>query len=149
MKKSICLLLTMIMIISSFSFTVFADDSIRIVIDGEEKVFDSMPIIVNSRTLVPMRGIFEAFRAVINWDDAEKTVSAKAKGSTITLKIGDANAVVNGKNIVLDCPAQIVNDRTMVPVRFIAETLGCKVDWDNDTRTVIINEGDYDFVRPV
>ena len=148
MKKLVCLFLTMVMIVSSLAFTALADDGIKIVIDGEEKTFDAMPVIVNSRTLVPMRGIFEAFRAVINWDDATKTVSARSNGSSITLKIGDANAVVNGKTIELDCPAQIVSDRTMVPVRFVAETLGCKVEWNGEERKVIINKGDYDFIRP-
>ena len=149
MKKFVCTLLAVLMIMSSFmAVNVFADDGIKIVIDGEEKVFDSMPVIVNSRTLVPMRGIFEEFRAVVDWDDASKTVSARCKGSTVVLKINDTIAEVNGKKIELDAPAQIINSRTMVPVRFIAETLGCKVDWDGNTKTVIISEGDENFVRP-
>ncbi|WP_408626315.1 copper amine oxidase N-terminal domain-containing protein [Anaerosolibacter carboniphilus] len=93
---------------------------------------------MNNRTLVPLRAIFEALGAEIKWDGATETVTG-IKGETIVeLKIGSNVAKLNGKDLNLDVPATIVNKRTLVPARFIAECLGAKVDWESSSRTVII-----------
>jgi len=140
MKKLISIILTVVLAMSMLTFSsVYADDGIKVTIDGKAQTYDVMPVIVDSRTLVPMRGIFEALGAEIAWDDATKTVTGKKGDVTVELQIGNTVAKLNGKDITLDVPATIVSDRTMVPVRFISESLGCSVDWIGDTKTVVIS----------
>jgi len=114
------------------------NNEIKISINGEYKTFDQMPVIVEGRTLVPMRGIFEALGMEVNWDDLSKTAIGKKDGKEIKITIGSTTAYVNGEAKTLDVGAQIINSRTMVPVRFISESLGAKVDWDGDLKTVYI-----------
>ncbi|MBE7047459.1 MAG: hypothetical protein E7396_08645 [Ruminococcaceae bacterium] len=141
MKKCISVMLVVIMMVSVFSInTVFAD-AISVTINQKAQSFDVMPIIENGRTLVPMRGIFEALGAEVVWDDATKTVTGTKDGTKVTLQIGNQTAKVDDKEVSLDVAAKIIEGRTMVPVRFISESLGCKVDWDDVSKTVIINSG--------
>ncbi|MBR5535529.1 MAG: chitobiase/beta-hexosaminidase C-terminal domain-containing protein, partial [Clostridia bacterium] len=87
--------------------------------------YGQKPVIVNDRTLVPLRAIFEAMGAEVVWDDAAKTVKATREDTTISLAIGSDQLYVNGEAVTIDVPAQIINDRTMIPVRAIAESFGC------------------------
>ncbi len=114
------------------------DGTVTVKLDGEKIKFDQTPIIKEGRTLVPMRAIFEAFGADIYWDDATKTVTSNFNGITVTLKIGSNVLKVNDKEITLDVPAEILNGRTIVPVRAISEAFECNVDWDDATKTVLI-----------
>ena len=107
-------------------------------LDGKRIEFDQDPMIVNGRTLAPMRLIFEAMGAEVEWDDQLWRVTAKKGDKTITLDIGKAYAYVNGKKIDIDVPAQIYGGRTLVPARFIAEGLDSDVDWDPEALTVRI-----------
>ena len=138
MKKLISVILSIVMIASIVPLMVFADNSISITIDGKAQIYDVMPVIENGRTLVPMRAIFEALGADIYWNDAKKTVLGKKDDTEVTLQIGNTNAKVNNKDVTLDVAATIIEGRTMVPVRFISEALGCTVNWDDTTKTVII-----------
>ena len=103
-------------------------------------------ILKNDRTMVPVRGIFEAAGAKVNWDAETQTVMiAKSEGEEITfifLQVGSDTAFVNSEATTLDVPAEISNDRTMVPLRFIMEELGAVVTWDPDTKTVSITKGE-------
>lgn len=117
-----------------------ATQGVSVFINGTLLTFKDQPAIIqNDRTLVPLRGIFEALGATLDWNDATRTINAHKGANHITLKIGDKNATVNGKQVTLDVPAQIRNDRTLVPARFSGESLGAKVYWDPQTRIVIIN----------
>lgn len=98
------------------------------------------PELLNSRTLVPLRSIFEAMGAEVEWDGATSTAIAKRDGVEIRIQIG-ANAMYkDGKAIPVDVPAQLLNSRTMVPVRVIAEAFGADVQWNGIGSTVLINE---------
>ena len=124
-----------------------ASDNVTIKLNGEELVLDAPAYIKNDYTMVPVRGIFEkAANATVNWDESTKTVMiAKSAGEEfnfIFLQIGTENAFVNSEQIKLDAPAEIKNERTMVPLRFIMEQLGCDVSWDAETYTVNITSGD-------
>ncbi|MBE7054373.1 MAG: hypothetical protein E7391_08940 [Ruminococcaceae bacterium] len=138
MKKFLSLVLSVMMIISSFSCITFAENEIKITLNGTALTMDQPPIIVEGRTLVPLRAIFEALGATVTWDDATKCATGVLDSKTVSLVINNTQAKVNGTDVTLDVPAQIVNSRTLVPVRFISESLGCKVDWDDATKTVII-----------
>ena len=96
------------------------------------------PIILNDRTLVPVREVFEYLGGKVDWDGNERKVSVSFDDKTITLWIDKADALINDKQEVLDVPAKIINDKTMVPVRFISEKAGLQVSWDAETYTVDI-----------
>lgn len=112
---------------------------ISVIVDGQNVEFpDQKPSIVNDRTLVPVRGVFEKIGATVDWDDATKTVTAKKDDITIFIGIGDNTAAKNGEEVSLDVPPQLIGGRTMVPLRFISEALGCKVEWFGATRSINI-----------
>ena len=115
-----------------------ADGEIRVVIDGKFVRFDQPPVIQDGRTLVPFRAILEAMGAEVYWDDDSQTVSAVLDENIISMTVGSIKAEKNGMGITLDVPPVIMNDRTLVPVRFIAESFGAAVDWDAETQTVVI-----------
>ena len=155
MKKVIAILLSVVMTLSMVGISVLAEGDISVVIDDVAQKYDVMPIIENGRTLVPLRGIFETLKAEVNWDDATKTVTATKGDTKVVLKIGDNLAKVNDKEITLDVSAMIIEGRTLVPVRFVSEALGCSVDWIGDTKTVVIKSTQSvaalksDYHRPV
>ncbi|HHV59519.1 MAG TPA: hypothetical protein GXX49_04370 [Clostridiaceae bacterium] len=111
---------------------------IRIYLDQKELTFDQPPVIVNNRVLVPMRAIFEAFGAAIHWDDSTKSVLAIKDNTAIYLTIGQESATLNKATIKLDVAPQIINGRTMVPLRFIGEALDADVEWKGDEYSVYI-----------
>lgn len=116
-----------------------ADDGILIALNDAFLKLDVMPKIVNSRTMVPLRGIFEEMGAEVSWDSAKRTAIVKAEdGTQICVTIGSKTATVGTQTKKLDAAPMIANSRTLVPVRFIAEALGAQVGWDATTQTVII-----------
>lgn len=104
--------------------------------------YGQKPVIVEGRTLVPLRAIFEAMGAEVSWDDATSTVTATRGDTTVSLTVGSDTLYVNGEVKTLDVPAQIINDRTLVPARAIAESFGCEVNWNDGARRVYIKEAD-------
>jgi len=113
-------------------------DSTDATINGASKTLDSAPVIVDGRTMVPVRFISEAIGAKVDWDADTKTAVIVLDGKTIKLPIDSKTADIDGASVELDVPAQIINDRTMVPIRFISENFGATVNWDGDTRTVTV-----------
>ena len=113
---------------------------IMVTVNKNILVFDQPPVIVNDRTLVPLRAIFEAMGAKVEWDAKTRTVKATRGGDALSLVV-DTNIInKNGAKIEIDVPAQIIGDRTMVPTRAVATALGASVDWNPHTRTVIIDD---------
>ncbi len=123
----------------SATMAVSAFAGLNLNIDGVPLATDVPPVIVDGRTLVPVRAIFEKLGASVNWDANIQTVTAVSGEKTITLKLNDTSAYVNNELKTLDVPAQIVDGRTMVPARFVDESLGCQVLWDANTQTVNVN----------
>lgn len=113
---------------------------IEIYVDGKQVSSDVAPIIKDGRTLVPLRVISENLGANVFWDNKSRTVHIKKDFRDISLKIGQSNANINGKTNYLDVPAQIVKERTMVPLRFIGEALEAKVHWDDVQRRVMVSK---------
>lgn len=103
------------------------------------KKLDVAPFIVNGRTLVPFRAIFEELGYSVDWDDATKTVTASYKGNVIKLTIGGSKALVDGYEVPLDIAPTIVNSNTVVPLRFVAENSGSFVDWNPEDKTISIS----------
>lgn len=120
-------------------------NKITVMVDGAKLETDVEPFIENGRTLVPMRAIFEAIDASVNWDDATKTATALKDTTTVKITKDQQTAYINDAPYTLDAPAQIKDGRFVVPVRFIAESFGCKVDWLDVRRTVVIESPGIKF----
>ncbi|WP_248924941.1 stalk domain-containing protein [Paenibacillus hamazuiensis] len=115
-----------------------ADPPIAVKIDGQLQSYEQPPLILQGSTLVPMRPIFEALGANVIWDDKAKAAIATKYGQKMVIPIGSKTALVNGQTQTLEQEATIVDNFTMVPARFISESLGAQVQWDASTRTVSI-----------
>ncbi|PJO41235.1 copper amine oxidase N-terminal domain-containing protein [Lysinibacillus xylanilyticus] len=134
------LTLALILLVISFAFapSTKAASAIKVEMDGDVIQFDQGAVSVNGRTLVTMRTIFEELDSTVQWTAKTKTITANRGTKKITLVVGSKTATVNGQKITLDVPPQIINGRTLVPLRFISEALGAKVDWNSQTKTVYI-----------
>jgi len=111
---------------------------IRVMIDGEKVRFDVLPAIKDGRTLVPLRAIFEALGADVVWDGENQKITATKGDLSVELIIGSNEIKVGSETKTLDVAAQIVDGRTLVPARAIAESFGCNVEWKDAERAVII-----------
>jgi len=137
MKKIISLLIAAALVFAMVP-AMAQNQPIKVMIDGRYIDFDVQPQLINDRTMVPVRAIFEALGANVDWDDATWTVISDKGDTKVTLAINDNILYKNGEGIELDVPAQLVDSRTLVPVRAISEAYGCWVDWNNELNTVII-----------
>lgn len=111
--------------------------SVQIVVNGSQVQFDQPPIERSGRVFVPLRGVFERLGASVVYDNG--TINATGNGRTIQLQIGSTRAVVNGVAQQLDVAPFLVGARTLVPLRFISESLGANVQYDSSNRVVSIN----------
>jgi Copper amine oxidase N-terminal domain len=113
-------------------------NAIKVYINGEQKFFPQAPFTENGRTLVPLRGIFEGLGAEVKWDNATQSITATKEKTNIYLKLGSKQAKVDGKSVTIDVPAKAINGSTMVPIRFVSESLGAEVKWDASASAVRI-----------
>ena len=95
-------------------------------------------IIEDGRTLVPVRALSQTLGAKVNWNSSKRQAEITKGDINIVIPIDSDNAYVNGQTAYLDVPAEIMNGRTMVPLRFAAEALNIEISWDQDTKTVNI-----------
>jgi len=155
MKHSIRVLLAAVLLFSAFTagWAHAAEQDIKVFIEGEEVVFDPGPVIVNNRTLVPFRQLFEALGLDVEWQQSTRTVVGKGGGVDIRLRLGDTTAVVNGVETELAVAPVSIDGRTYVPLRFVGEATGRQVKWDGANRIITIGpapgktsaEEDFDF----
>jgi len=117
-----------------------ADADVSVTVDGRKVVFpDAKPFIdENGRTLIPVRFVTEDLGATVEWNAQDREVYITKESTRIMIRIDERNIVVNGKIKTMDTKAIIKEDRTYVPIRYVAEELGATVGWDAATRTVII-----------
>lgn len=159
MKKLLSLFAAITMLITSFT-AVHCGDDITVTLDGQEIEFDVPPQIIDERTLVPMRAIFEALGAKVDWRESSQTIVAYRDGVEIIMQIGSntikkhswPNSDYSSLDTIgewksyesgsiyteLDVPPMIIDERALVPVRAVSESLDCDVKWDGATRTVKI-----------
>lgn len=98
----------------------------------------TVPIIVSGRTMVPIRAIVEAMGGTIGWDGATEKITISARGNTIEVWVDKKDIYINGVKSQMDVAPTVINERTYVPVRFIAENLNSSVDWINSTNEAVI-----------
>jgi BMFP domain-containing protein YqiC len=111
---------------------------ISVMVNGKPVSYDVIPVVKDGRTLVPLRAIAQSMGAQVQWNDQSQTITLSRGDKTINLGIGDTTASVNNSRVSLDVPATIVNGRTLVPARFISESLGGQVSWDQSSKTASI-----------
>jgi len=114
------------------------NNGVNVLFNGSPLSFDVPPQIINGRTMVPMRVIFEAMGATIEWNGDTQTATATKGNTVVVLQIGNTSPTVNGQVIPLDQAAIIVDGRTLAPLRFVAEAFGGTVEWDGATQTASI-----------
>lgn len=133
-----CLIVFMLLISAIIPRAVFADKEISVTIDGRFIEFDVPPQLINDRTMVPLRAIFEALGARVEWDNDTQTVTATKDNISVITTIGSRTMYVNNSRKSMDVAPVIINSRTLVPARFVAEAFDCDVDWNGDLQIVDI-----------
>ena len=109
-----------------------------VTVNGVRTQGDVDPVIVNDRMLVPLRQVFEKMGAEVSWYDVTKTAICKLNDTIVTVTLNSSTAQINGESFNLDAAPALINDRILVPVRFIAEGLGATVTWRDTTKTAEI-----------
>ncbi|MDP4180550.1 MAG: DUF5050 domain-containing protein [Bacillota bacterium] len=120
-----------------------APAKIKVIVRGEPLTMDSEPVVQSGRTLVPMRDIFESLDAYVEWDGKTKSITATRNGKIIKLKLGDKTALIDGAPVIMDVEPKIIKGKTLVPLRFIGESFGADVNWDNASRTIKITTENF------
>ena len=122
-----------------FAVNVCAEDEIKVYVAGEQVAFDTPPVLLNDRTMVPMRAIFEKLGATVKWNEKFMRVEGLFEdGKHIMLYIDKNTAYVDGELKTLDAAPYLKDSRTMIPLRFVAEGSGAVVNWDDATQSVSI-----------
>lgn len=116
----------------------------RIKVRGMNMNFDVPPVIKEGRTLIPVRAIMNGLGAEVAWDAEAKTVTITRDGKEIVINMTTGETTVDGLVVAVDVPAQNIDNRTFVPLRFIAQTLGDKVEFDEETGDINVGEEDED-----
>lgn len=138
MKKAVSILLMVVMM--AMCVSVSAQIDVKVTLDGNEIVFpDAKPFIdKRDRVLVPIRFVSEALGARVDWENESRTAVIKQDSDEIRYTVYQPMAYLNGEMMVMDTYGILKDERTLVPIRFISELLGCAVVWDENTSTVVI-----------
>ncbi len=143
MKKLISLILSLSMMLSLAGITHAEEASIPVYLNGEEMNFPVPAEIINNRTMVPMRALFEYLECEVDWNNSTRSAIATKGEQVIVMKIDSLEMTVNGEVKELDSPPIIKNNNTLVPARAISESIGYDVEWLSDIRTVSISGPDF------
>lgn len=111
-----------------------------VTLNGELLGFEEMPVREDDRLLVPMRFLFEKMGAEVEWDQATQTATVLQENDAVAFQINNRSATVNSQAQTMDVPARLINDKTMIPIRFLSENLGYTVEWDEETNMAIITK---------
>lgn len=118
----------------------YASGNIKVFVDNSEVTFsDQAPEMLNGRTMVPVRAVFEKAGAAVSWDGDSQTATLDKGNYNVNVKLGDAYLMKNGNPIALDVPACMLNNRLSIPVRAIAEAMDFSVTWNSTRNSVLIN----------
>ncbi len=157
--KSLAVIIGIVFMLFVCTSVVFADARADVIVNlqindpmmqvnGADKEIDigrgTKPVIINGRTLVPIRAIIEAFGGRVGWEESTQSVLLMMEDDTIKLVIDSHVAYLNSQAEILDVAPAIINDRTMLPIRFVAEGFNLGVAWNGDTQTVSIIQNSFD-----
>jgi hypothetical protein len=116
-----------------------ASNNIKVYLYDELVDMDN-PVIVNGNTLVPLRALFESLGALVYWDDQSKTIRATKGSTVINIPLGSNEVTKDNQKITLEEPASLINDKTYVPLRFVAESFDQNVRWDQENKSIYIGK---------
>lgn len=118
---------------------VCAEPELRVLLDGKQIAYDVPPQVVDSRTMVPLSHTVQRFTGQApEWDESTKTITFISGGRTCVHTVGTKEMRIDGKTETYDTPSLIIDGRTLVPVRMIADCAGAETTWDAAGKTVII-----------
>ena len=137
-KNPLLIILTVALCFFALQLTAFAEQDITVFLNGTEVVFDQPPVLESGRTLVPVRAVMEALGLTLSYDEDTNIVSGTAENISIIMEIDNVAASVNNETVTLDVPPKIINGRTLVPLRFLGDSLGLKVEWNQDAYEVTL-----------
>lgn len=112
-------------------FAIGSASATEVEFNGITVEFDQPAVIIENRTMVPVRKIFELLGAQVTWDSDTRTVKTELNGKSVDITIDKNEIIINGKSEAIDASARIVNNRTLVPLRAVSQSYGCKVSWDS------------------
>ena len=147
MRKILSILMAVTLLSSMLMFNVSAQENVSVYIDGTKIEFDVQPQIINGRTLVPMRKIFEELGAVVDWDNTTQTAIGTKENMVVKFTINDYTMYKNESANTLDVPAQLIDGRTLIPLRAVSEAFDCHVDWDGNNSSVYISSKNSNFKK--
>jgi hypothetical protein len=140
MKKFICSIITTAFVMCCASCVFAADSTVTVELNNEQISFQGQqPVIVNGRTLIPLRGVFEKMGYSVGWEGDTKTAVLTSGSTKVRVSANNSSFSVNGESKALDVPAQIMNGSMMLPLRAIGEAAGASVTWNGSTKTVEID----------
>ena len=140
MKKIISLLLAVGLVLSSATLTFANENEISVYVEGQKVSFDVPPQTINDRTMVPIRAIFEVMGATVNWDNATQTAICTKDNTVVKMTLNSKTEYINDVPYEMDVAPVIVDNRTLAPARYVAEAFGYFVNWDGNTKSVLINK---------
>jgi N-acetylmuramoyl-L-alanine amidase len=147
LQKSIIGLLTLLVLVITPSPT-FANDDVKVMVNGNEVIFSEPVFIENNRVYIPIRFVAEEMRARVDWNDENKTVTIDAAvGETFTFTINSDKMILNGQEFYMDVPPIIRNQRTYLPVRHIAELMHSYVSWDSENSAAKLESMPIYFIQ--
>jgi len=156
MKKLVASILCIVLMMTSFAFAaeVFEKPEFNILVNGVEVDKTDVPILIEGRTLVPLRTLAVSLGVPnddehIKWDGEKRQVTVIDEYFSIVLYIDSNVAWVNGEEKTIDVPATLYNGRTYLPARFVAESFGKYVGWDGETGTITITDEPIAVVEPI
>lgn len=148
-KKVFSFVAAAIFAVILFSVTAYAD-AVHVAIEGVRVVFaDQRPAIIDGRTLVPVRGVFEHLGFEVSWDNDARAAILNRADFEVIITLGSDVFTTNGTPHMLEVPAQSIGGRTMLPIRAVLESVGYFIGWDNDTRTVLISSAPIVQPEPI
>lgn len=111
-------------------------------VDGDTVEIDpgrgTTPQVIQGRTLVPIRAVIETMAGAVDWDGADQKVTLEANGHRVEMWLGSKDIMVDDEPMTMDVAPDVINERTMLPVRFVAENVGCQIEWIGSTGQIII-----------
>lgn len=114
--------------------------NIRVIIDGKQVVFEVSPQAINGRIMVPMSAIFRELGLTVSWDSVTKTAQGTNADTSIIFTINNNKALVNGQEQILDVPAMAINNKTMIPLRFLSENMGYNIVWVQTSNLILMSK---------
>lgn len=137
-RRLVFVVLIAVVLVAGGFTAAWGQQRIRLIVNGAEVYPDVPPQIIGGRTMVPLRAVAEVLGADIQWDGITQTVTATKGRTVVRLVIGQKTAYIDGQPRPLDVPAKVVDGRTLVPLRFVSESLGAQVEYYESTQTVAI-----------